>query len=545
MAKGTFSDVAMKWSLILLVAAYSPSAFSQNDRLEIAAQMKTSAQTLVLNVWYPRSVDTVNGGFISAFTYDFHLAENQEKMIVTQARHTWSNAKASQLFPKIAHYKTGAKQGFEFLRDKMWDKTYGGFYTLTDRQGNVKNTNALAEKEAYGNSFGLYALAAYYQASGDTAALNMAKQVFWWLEKHSHDPVYKGYYQHMRRDGTPVVRDATFPSTSDRGYKDQNTTIHLLESFTELYSVWPDSLLRERLQELLLLVRDQITTPKGYLTLFFQPDWTPVSTRDSSRAVILTHRYLDHVSFGHDVETAFLMVEASHTLGLKNDTLTWRIAKKMVDHALNNGWDKQVGGFYDEGYYYKNKPEITIIKDSKNWWAQAEGLNTLLLMSAHYPKDTADYYGKFKQLWKYVDTYLIDHEHGDWYAGGLDKEPYQKTALKGQIWKGTYHQLRALINCVMQLDPDKQPPGVPGNVRYERGKDNVTIQWVGATDNRQVLGYHIYHNGIRIGFTPLHQISFPKSKYTAGRFTVEAADLQGNRSVMSAAATVMSGKTKR
>ncbi|MGV8880419.1 MAG: AGE family epimerase/isomerase [Sphingobacteriaceae bacterium] len=544
MKKSILKNEVIIWALMLLTTTSSFSAFSQSDQLKIAAQMKKSVEKELLNVWYPRSVDTTNGGFISAFTYDFHLAENQEKMIVTQARHTWSNARASQVFPEIAHYKTAAKHGFEFLKDKMWDKTYGGFYTLTDQQGNVKNTGALAEKEAYGNSFGLYALAGYYEASGDTAALNMAKQVFWWLEKHSHDAVYKGYYQHMQRDGTPVVRNASFPSTSDRGYKDQNTTIHLLESFTALYTIWPDSLLHERLQEILFLVRDQITTPKGYLTLFFQPNWTPVSTRDSSGAAILTHRYLDHVSFGHDVETAFLMVEASHALGLKNDTLTWRIAKKMVDHALHNGWDKAIGGFYDEGYYYKNQPGITIIKDSKNWWSQAEGLNTLLLMSARYPKDTANYYSKFKQLWKYVDTYLIDHEHGDWYAGGIDKEPYQKTALKGQIWKGNYHQLRALINCIMQLDPDKQPPGIPGNVRYEFGKNKVIIEWAGVTDNRQLLGYHIYNNGIRLGFTPLHKISFPAQKHLTARFTVQAEDLQGNKSAMSPVAKVITGNTK-
>jgi mannobiose 2-epimerase len=61
------------------------------------------------------------------------------------------------------------------------------------------------------------------------------------------------------------------------------------------------------------------------------------------------------------------------------------------------------------------------------------------------------YYEKFKTLWQYIQTYLIDHEHGDWYEEGLDKEPHQKTALKGHIWKGTYHHYRALSNCVERL----------------------------------------------------------------------------------------------
>jgi mannobiose 2-epimerase len=123
----------------------------------------------------------------------------------------------------------------------------------------------------------------------------------------------------------------------------------------------------------------------------------------------------------------------------------------MVDHALKNGWDSQLGGFYDEAYYFKGDPKITVIKDSKNWWAQAEGLNTLLLMADHFPDDPMRYYDKFLLLWKYTQTYLIDHTYGDWYEEGLDKEPQRKTALKGHIWKADYHNYRALTNCIDRL----------------------------------------------------------------------------------------------
>ena len=387
------------------------------------------------------------GGFITTFTFDFKPSGAQDKFIVTQSRHTWSTAKAAELYPNVPYYLQGSQHGFQFLRDVMWDETYGGFYSLVDRKGAVKSDR----KEAYGNSFGIYALSAYYHASKDTAALNLVKKAFLWMEKHSHDPKYKGYFQHLNRDGSPIKREAEVPSTSDLGYKDQNSSIHLLEALTELYGIWPDKQVKERLQEMLYLIRDKITTQKGYLTLFFKPDWTRVSFKDSSRESILQHRTLDHVSFGHDVETAYLMLEASHALGLKNDSKTMTVAKRMVDHALRNGWDKQVGGFYDEGYYIKGSDTISIIRDSKNWWAQAEGLNTLLLMADHFPNDQMHYFDKFKQLWKYAQTYLIDHQYGDWYEGGLDKEPEKKTALKGHIWKGNYHQFRAMMNCMARL----------------------------------------------------------------------------------------------
>jgi cellobiose epimerase len=440
--------LSMLFPVVLVTSCKEPER--SNEREQLAAAMENHSRKELLDKWYPQSVDTVYGGFLSAFTFDFKPTGDQDKMIVSQARHIWTNSKAAELYPEVPHYLSSAKHGFVFLRDKMWDSTYGGFHTLVDRQGNAK-ANSQGEKTAYGNAFGIYGLAAYYKASGDTAALSLARKAFNWLETHSHDSVYKGYFQHMKRDGTPIQRDSSVPSTAETGYKDQNSSIHLLEAFTELYSVWPDPLVRERLQEMLFLIRDTITNPKGYLTLFLTPEWEPISFRDQPDSVIMKHHGLDHVSFGHDVETAFLMLESSHVLGLKDDTTTLRIAKKMVDHALQNGWDDSVGGFYDEGYYFKDKAGITIIRDTKNWWAQSEGLNTLLMMAGLFPEDEHQYYEKFKKLWQYCDTYLIDHEYGDWYAGGLDKQPDMKTALKGHIWKATYHQYRSLIHCIHRL----------------------------------------------------------------------------------------------
>jgi mannobiose 2-epimerase len=433
---------------LMSLATMAQKPARDTERLQLAAEIDKSIQTELLNKWYPQNTDSLYGGFITTYTYDFKPTGTQDKMIVTQARHVWSNAIAARLYPTVSYYRQNAAQGFAFLRSKMWDSVNGGFFTLVDQKGFVKDSD---EKTAYGNSFGIYASAAWYRTSGDTNALRLAKSCFWWLEKHSHDPLYKGYYQNLLQDGPPVKRTMATPSTSSAGYKDQNSSIHLLEAFTELYAVWPDPLLRQRLQEMLLLIRDKITTSRGNLVLFLQPDWTPVSFRDSSEASIMRHQYLDHVSFGHDVETAYLMLEASHVLGLKNDKTTLTVAKRMVDHALNNGWDNQRGGFYDEAYYFKDKKGITIIKDSKNWWTQAEGLNTLLMMADLFPGDSMRYFEKFKQMWRYIQTYVIDHQYGDWFEEGLDTRPDRKTSLKGHIWKATYHQLRALTNCVQRL----------------------------------------------------------------------------------------------
>lgn len=447
----------MKKTIVFLTGIFSLlSCASENkdERAELAAIIEKSITTELLNKWYPAAMDKQYGGFLSTWTFEFKPTGEQNKMIVSQARHVWTSSKASEIYTHVPHYKACATHGFKFLRDVMWDKSHGGFHTLVDRQGNVKS-HPIEEKTAYGNAFAIYALAAYYHASGDTSALQLAKEGFMWLENHSHDPVYKGYFQHMKRDGTVIQRDNNVRSTQDTGYKDQNSSIHLLEAFTELYQVWPDVLVGERIEEMLTLIRDTIVNEQGSLILFFQPDWTPVSFRDSSKAVIMKHHNLDHVSFGHDVETAYLMLEASHVLGITDNSRTLEIGKKMVDHSLDKGWDDEAGGFYDEGYYFKDESDITIIRDTKNWWAQAEGLNTLLIMADQFPDDDHKYFEKFKKMWKYIDTNLIDHEHGEWYSGGLDKEPQQKTALKGHVWKAAYHQYRAMANCVQRLRSEK------------------------------------------------------------------------------------------
>lgn len=201
---------------------------------------------------------------------------------------------------------------------------------------------------------------------------------------------------------------------------------------------------------MLYLIKDTMVTERGDLQLFFFPDWNPVSYRDSASSTIEKHRSLDHVSFGHDIETAYLMLEAAQVLEIRDPDIM-KISKKMVDHSLRWGWDNIAGGLYDGGYYFADSDSLIIIMEGKNWWAQAEGLNTLLIMADYFPEDRMDYFGKFQQQWEYINTYLIDKENGDWYAGGLDKEPHLKEARKGHIWKTPYHNFRSLTNCVQRL----------------------------------------------------------------------------------------------
>jgi len=419
----------------------------------------------LLRKWYPLVIDEECGGYFTNVTHDWHLAADQEKMIVTQARHIWTTSKAAAFVADPPQYEMFARHGLLFLTNFMWDKRYGGFFQIRSREGGYSECRGWGdEKRTYGNAFGIYALAALYDLTCDPDVLGFAKKAFEWLESHAYDHEYKGYFQFLTRQGEPFDEDSQYRSVAsdirEVGLKDQNSSIHLLEAYTELYRVWKDDTLRARLAALLALVRDTMVTEKGYLHLFFTRDWIPVSFRMASEATRTLNYSLDHVSFGHDYETAFLLLEASHALGIQNDVRTLSVAKQMLDHAICKGWDQHLGGFFDGGYYLDGSDQCTIVKNTKTWWSQAEALNALLIFSRIFPHD-ANYRELFEKQWEYINKYLLDHQNGDWFEGGLDKEPHLSTGPKGHIWKCAYHTGRALMNCVALLTDEKHvTPGI-------------------------------------------------------------------------------------
>jgi len=233
------------------------------------------------------------------------------------------------------------------------------------------------------------------------------------------------------------------------GLKDYNSSIHIMEAFTELYRVWPDTLVRKRLEEMFFLIRDTFTHPKGYLQLYFYPDWTLVPEEEMERRSPDRHWFTQHFTYGHDVETAFLLLETAHVLGLKKDERTPLIAKNLVNHSLESGWDQEKGGFFNAGKEING--EIRIIDRGKSWWGLVEGMNALLLMHQLYPDDPLAYDQKFLKAWEHIDSYLIDKEFGGWYNAALDTTPESKTADKSHIWKTTYHNTRGMISCIRML----------------------------------------------------------------------------------------------
>ena len=391
----------------------------------------------VLDVWFPRSVDNEHGGFYSVFSREWKPGPSQGKFSVFQGRMTWISSQVVLRRPEMRdRFLPIAQHGLQFLSDVLWDKKYGGFFWGVDDNGAISPSFG-DNKEMYGESFGLYGAAAAYQATKDSKALMLAQREFHWMEEHAHDQKNGGYFELLTRDGKPVQADANGMPPGDTahggfipGYKSMNTHIHLLEAMSQLYEVWKDDLVRTRLQELLTIVRDKICVEPGVMNLYFTNDWRPIP---------------DHDSYGHDVETAYLMLEAEDVLGVPHDPRTEHMAKMLVDHALAFGWDEKLGGFYGEGTTF-GKPE----EKSKDWWVEMEGLNALLLMHEKYGSRADAYFNAFQKQLDFIERYQRDEEfHGFYGRIGEDGRPL--STEKGQIWKAGYHDGRALLNVSERL----------------------------------------------------------------------------------------------
>ena len=94
-----------------------------------------------------------------------------------------------------------ARHGYEFLRDRMWDRQFGGFYWEVDSSGRAATR---PDKHTYGQAFGLYALTEYAVASGDSNAKATAKELFTLMETKAHDEEHGGYREILKRDWGPL-----------------------------------------------------------------------------------------------------------------------------------------------------------------------------------------------------------------------------------------------------------------------------------------------------------------------------------------------------
>lgn len=405
---------------------------------KLADEIARLLQDNLLKVWYPDSLDRTFGGYIQRLSPKRSEKEQTNKYLVCQARLAWTAAAAAGSVADLKdQYLECAVHGLRYLERVMRDEEFGGFHWMLDPVGCLSQRFG-DEKHVYGIAFVIYAAAEFFCHTKDARALQLAVDTYRWLEDHAADREHGGYFEHMRRDGTPIP-PPLHPSRDKRlyilgtlvGYKSMNSHLHLLEAYTLLYGVWPDKELRERLDHLLHIVRDRIAVAPGALNLYFTADWRPVPAHDS---------------FGHDVEAAYLLTEATGALGRAEDPPTWSVARQLVDHALTWGWDEKYGGFYNKGETFFQAHDTR-----KFGWVQAEGLMALLLMHKRFGHETATYFDAFGRQWRFIRNLQIDHKGGSWHSVVTRDGCTLARSAQADETGSIYHYVRAMLHVSRAL----------------------------------------------------------------------------------------------
>jgi mannobiose 2-epimerase len=443
MSRSVWKAAPWKTTALLLIAACStgqsppadpaappPWPFRQPLQPEILQTRSDLERLLLKNIlpfWHPQVIDDEDGGYRLNHDPKGAWKGKANKAIVTQSRCVWFYSRLMRSPHAKPEYLAAAHHGFRFLKEKMWDAEHGGFFWEVDSAG-TKAT--VPVKHLYGQSFGLYALSEYARVSGDAEALALARALVRLLEEKAHDAQHGGYLEWFQRDWSPAIAGST-PQVMGIPAPDaklMNTHLHLMEAFTAYVDLAREPAARDRLLELLAVQTSAVVRKTiGACTDKYRRDWTP-----------FTGTVYDVVSYGHDVENVWLILDAARAAGVA--TGPYRdLCRTLLDYSLRHGWDAEAGGFFDAGPF--NAPAT---RRDKVWWVQAEGLVGALAMAQWTGEKT--YQDCYLKTLQWIGSRQADGEGGDWHE--VIRPDGSIGGRKAHAWKGPYHNGRAVLQCL-------------------------------------------------------------------------------------------------
>jgi mannose/cellobiose epimerase-like protein (N-acyl-D-glucosamine 2-epimerase family) len=169
----------------------------------------------------------------------------------------------------------------------------------------------------------------------------------------------------------------------------------------------------------------------GKSALHRQLDWQPVSGPSSGT-----------VSYGHNVEFAWLMVRAETVLKQKP---SWAHFDAELEHALKYGYDHTRGGLYSTG-----TDDQPATNTDKVWWVEAEMLAALTDGLRH--QNDPDYSHALDQLLQFITTYQSNPADGIW-LDTVNADGSPKISAKAHNWKANYHDVRAMVKFIEAFSP--------------------------------------------------------------------------------------------
>ena len=362
--------------------------------------------------------DDERGGYIGQVEFDLTRRPEAPKGCILNSRILWFFSEACMTLgdPRLLDE---AHHAYDMLC-RMIDKEHGGVYWALNADGTVFD----GAKHTYNQAFAIYALSAYFRASGKEEALQKAFSLFELVEDRCFDG--QGYLEAFTVDWQPAGNEK-LGGSGLRAQRTMNTLLHVLEGYTGLFEASRSKKVEEKLRFILRLWAEKFYNPeKRRQEVFFDLDYNSL---------------LDLHSFGHDIETAWL---ADHTLEVLGDK---ELAARVRPLLLSLADCTMAAAFTDHGF--ANEGEGDHVDTTRIWWVQAEALMGFL--NAWQKTGEQRYWDAVTTQWEYIKNKLADPRPGSEWYGYLreDGTPVEHPVV--EPWKCPYHNGRMCLEVIRRL----------------------------------------------------------------------------------------------
>lgn len=393
------------------------------EKAKFKQQLKENLEGNILNFWMEKMTDP-RGGFYGRMDGEGAVETEAPKGAILNARILWAFSAAYRLLGDRRYLET-ARRAKDYLAEHFIDREYGGVYWSLNADGTPLDT----KKQFYALGFAIYGLSEFARATGDADAKRLALELFETIEKHSRDRKDNGYIEALTRDWQPIG-DMRLSDKDDNAAKSMNTHLHILEPYTNLLRVAPENeAVREAVINLVNIFLDRIEDPESHhLGLFFDMDW---KRRDRE------------ISYGHDIEASWLLLEAAQTAGEP------ALLEKALEHTRQIGL-AALEGLADDGSMMYERHGDGHYDTDRHWWVQAENVvGQIYLWRFHGIQEMYD--GAVK-AWEYIRDNIVDPEGGEWVWRRDANGNVNKADDKAGFWKCPYHNSRMCIETIERLD---------------------------------------------------------------------------------------------
>lgn len=385
--------------------------------MSLAAEMKQHLQDVILPFWKGLK-DEKFGGYYGFMDTELNLDKKAVKGCILNSRILWffSNAWAVLQDESLKEY---ADHAYDFMKKYCYDEERGGVYWSVTYDGKPEDTT----KHTYNQAFAIYALSSYYDVSGNKEALTLAQKLRDVVEEKCFDEV--GYKEALDIHFNPAEND----KLSENGVmadRTMNTLLHVFEAYTELYRVSKDEIAATKLRWMMDLVADKIYNPALHRQeVFFDNNYTSL---------------IDLHSYGHDIETAWLVDRGASVLG--DEAYIAKMAPITADLEQN---------VYKLAYSensFKNECERGVDDERRIWWVQAEAV---VGFYNGWQKDNSKthYLEAAENIWKFIQEKVVDKRPGsEWFSEvDVNGKPYMHKPIL-EPWKCPYHNGRMCLEMI-------------------------------------------------------------------------------------------------